>query len=89
MAKMAFGFVSLAMAGLLMAGSLQPAAAQTADRQTRRHVAQQPPRIVIHPRRHRPLSPSATRHCESWLAQEIWPNGQPVITPQMRCWWED
>ena len=31
--------------------------------------------------------PGAVRQCTSWLATENRLSG-PVITPQMRCWWE-
>ena len=82
-----FGLVMLASAGVLLAGGLSPAAAQNSHRPTEQLAAQRRPQIVIHPR-HR-LGPNATRHCESWLAKRIWPNGEVVITPQMRCWWED
>ncbi len=85
MAKMAFGF-GLALAGVLLAGSLSPAAAQDANRSTRQLTAQRRPQITIHPRHQ--LSPNATRHCTAWLAKEYRPSGT-VITPQMRCWWED
>ena len=30
---------------------------------------------------------NAVRQCVSWLQPEHRPSG-PVITPQMRCWWE-
>lgn len=42
------------------------------------------PHVIIRPRR---LGPNARRICQSWLAQEYRPSGT-VITPQMRCWWE-
>jgi hypothetical protein len=42
--------------------------------------------VIIHPR-HLRLSPNAKRICRAWLAQEFRPSGT-VITPQMRCWWE-
>ena len=42
------------------------------------------PHVIIRPRR---LGPDARRICQSWLAQEYRPSGT-VITPQMRCWWE-
>jgi hypothetical protein len=83
MPKRAFG---LSVAALMLLGGLggPAAAAQTA---TREYVAQSRPRIVVHPRHYYP-GPNAKRHCRSWLARQIWPNGQPVITPQMRCWWQ-
>lgn len=31
--------------------------------------------------------PNAVRQCVSWLQPEHRPSG-PVVTPQMRCWWE-
>ncbi len=77
----------MASAGALLATGLAPAAAQNTYRANEQYAAQRRPQIVIHPR-HR-LGPNATRHCESWLAQRTWPNGQVVITPQMRCWWQD
>jgi hypothetical protein len=47
--------------------------------------AQRRARITVYPRSSYP-GPYATRHCESWLAQENRPSGT-VLTPQMRCWW--
>jgi hypothetical protein len=87
MPRMTMGLSLTALAGALLAASLTPAAAQNSHRTTREFTAQQRPQIVIHPRRR--LGPNATRHCKSWLAKRTWPNGQIVITPQMRCWWED
>lgn len=87
MSRMKFGLVLLASAGVSLAGGSLPAAAQNTHRTTEQLAAQRRPQIVIHPR-HR-LGPNATRHCVSWLAKENWPNGQVVITPQKRCWWED
>ena len=90
MPRMAVALGLTAMTGVLLAVSLAPAVAQDArsdTRATRELAFQHRPVIVIHPR-HR-LGPNATRHCQSWLAKRIWPNGQVVITPQMRCWWED
>ncbi len=88
MARLAVGLGLMAMAGVLLAGSLSPAVAQDANRPPRQFVAQRRPHVTIHPRHHRRLSPSATRHCTAWLAKEYRPSGT-VITPQMRCWWED
>lgn len=82
MRKLGFGLSVVAL--VLLCGLTGPAAARTA---TREYVAQSRPRIVVHPRRHYP-GPNAKRHCKFWLAKQIWPNGQPVITPQMRCWWQ-
>ena len=79
--------VLLALAGVMLAVGFAPAAAQDTQRAKRELAAQHRPQIVIHPR-HR-LGPNATRHCVAWLAQETWPNGEVVITPQKRCWWED
>jgi len=73
-----------ALAVLLLCGFARPAAAE--QDATREYAAQSRPRIVIHPRQ-RYLPPSAKRHCVSWLAKENRPSG-PVITPQMRCWWQ-
>jgi hypothetical protein len=86
MPRMLVGLNLTALAGVLLAASLVPAAAQNTHRATRELAAQRRPQIVIHPR-HR-LGPNATRHCVAWLAKRTWPNGQVVITPQMRCWWE-
>ncbi|HEY6024418.1 MAG TPA: hypothetical protein VIV34_09610 [Pseudolabrys sp.] len=44
------------------------------------------PRVIIYPRRVYP-GPYAKRQCYSWLVREYRVSG-PVITPQMRCWWE-
>ena len=86
MSRMMFGS-ALVLAAVLLAGQLPPAAAQDAGGTTRELTAQRRPQITIHPR-HQRLSPNATRHCTSWLAKEYRPSGT-VITPQMRCWWED
>lgn len=54
---------------------------------TREFAAQnRRPRVTIYPRRVRP-GPYAKRQCYSWLVTEYRVSG-PVITPQMRCWWE-
>ncbi len=90
MPRPAIGMSAVALAALLLAGFARPAAAeQVATREqdaTHEYAAQSRPRIVIHPRQ-RYLPPSAKRHCVSWLAKENRPSG-PVITPQMRCWWQ-
>jgi len=44
------------------------------------------PRVTIYPRRLYP-GPNAVRQCRSWLVTEYRVSG-PVITPQMRCWWQ-
>jgi hypothetical protein len=44
------------------------------------------PRVTIYPRRQYP-GPYAVRQCRSWLVTEYRVSG-PVITPQMRCWWQ-
>jgi hypothetical protein len=44
------------------------------------------PRVTIYPRRVYP-GPYAKRQCYSWLVTEYRISG-PVITPQMRCWWQ-
>ena len=44
------------------------------------------PRVTIYPRHVTP-GPYAKRQCYSWLVTEYRVSG-PVITPQMRCWWE-
>ena len=44
------------------------------------------PRVTIY-RRYVYPRPNALRQCYSWLAREYRVSG-PVITPQMRCWWE-
>ncbi|MEJ2377065.1 MAG: hypothetical protein P8Y71_17200 [Pseudolabrys sp.] len=85
MARVTFGLGAAALAGLFLMSV--PAAAQGSQRERRENVAQSRPRIVIHPRHYKP-GPNAKRHCRFWLAKQIWPNGQPVITPQMRCWWQ-
>jgi hypothetical protein len=87
MPRMFVCLVLAALAGFALTAGLTPAVAQNSDRATGERSVQRRPQIVIHPR-HR-LSPNATRHCVAWLAKENWPNGQVVITPQKRCWWED
>ena len=79
--------VALLGAGVLFgSGAVAQPAPASADNGTRAHelAAQRRPHVIIRPRR---LGPNAKRICESWLAQEYRPSG-PVITPQMRCWWE-
>jgi hypothetical protein len=49
-------------------------------------AARKRPRVTIYPRRVYP-GHYAKRQCYSWLVTEYRPSG-PVITPQMRCWWE-
>lgn len=64
------------------------AQAQAIDRNNGRQLtAQRRPRIIIRPGHHY-LSPNAKRYCTSWLQKEYRPSGT-VITPQMRCRWED
>lgn len=87
-----FGVVALVAAMFAVLSSPAPAARSI------RHAVSQPnavelaaqtrrrPHVVIHPR-HIHLSPNAKRICRAWLAQEYRPSGT-VITPQMRCWWE-
>jgi hypothetical protein len=87
MTKMMLGLGLVVLAGVLLAESLSPAAAQNTRRSMHQLAAQRRPQITIRPR-HRRLSPNATRHCTAWLAKEYRPSGT-VITPQMRCWWED
>ena len=87
MPRMIVSLSLTALAGVLLAASLTPAAAQNKRHTSEQLAAQRRPQIVIHPR-HR-LGPNATRHCTAWLAKQTWPNGQVVITPQKRCWWED
>lgn len=70
--------------GLLLAGLAAASAERAAT--TSQLAAQSHARIVVHPRRVSP-GPNAKRHCVSWLAQEYRASG-PVITPQMRCWWQ-
>jgi hypothetical protein len=90
MPRLAFRMSTAVLAAMLIYGLAHPAAAeQDGTREqdaTREYAAQSRPHIVIHPR-HRYLPPSAKRHCVSWLAKEDRPSG-PVITPQMRCWWQ-
>ncbi len=73
------------LAGILLAGLSAQAATERPT--TREYTAQSRPRIVVHPRQTYP-GPNAKRHCKFWLAKQIWPNGQAVITPQTRCWWQ-
>ena len=77
--------MSLALAGLLL-GAAVPASAQDSapDAATTPRAR---PHIVVHPRSYEP-GPNAKRYCRAWLAKEYRPSGT-VITPQMRCWWED
>lgn len=62
-----------------------PAAAAKDNESTSDVSAQRRTRITVYPRSTYP-GRYATRHCESWLAQENRPSGT-VLTPQMRCWW--
>jgi hypothetical protein len=87
MARMMLGLGLTVLAGVLLAGSSSPVSAQDTGHAMRQLAAQRRPRIIVRPR-HRHLSPNATRHCMAWLAKEYRPSGT-VITPQMRCWWED
>ena len=84
MPRVAFGLSAAALAGILLCGVVGPAAAEQSA--SREYAARSPPRIVIHPRRSYP-GPNAKRYCRSWLVQEYRASG-PVITPQMRCWWQ-
>ena len=80
--------VLLSGAVLYSAGALAQTAPAGADNSTRTRElaaqAQRRPHVIIRPRR---FGPNAKRICQAWLAQEYRPSG-PVITPQMRCWWE-
>ena len=84
----------LALAAALVAIALPPvqpaASAAPAARQERALEAfaqtKGRPRVIIHPR-HLRLGPNAKRICQAWLAQEFRSSGT-VLTPQMRCWWE-
>jgi hypothetical protein len=84
MPRVAFSLRAAIAAGVLSCAVAAPAAAERSA--TSEYTAQSRPRIVIHPRRTYP-GPNAKRHCVSWLAKEYRPSG-PVITPQMRCWWQ-
>ena len=81
-----FAFLALLVA--ISAATLLPAAAEFSGASPSTHelAAQSRPRITIHPRRVHP-GPNAKRYCRSWLAKEYRVSG-PVITPQMRCWWD-
>lgn len=85
-----FALVAAAFAALSAAATAVPVnragvekvhRTQDLTAQTRRR-----PHVIIRPRR-LPLSPNARRICASWLAQEYRVSG-PVITPRLRCWWE-
>lgn len=82
MRSVAFGLAA-ALCLLLTGGAALAAADQPTTQQL---AAQSRARVVIHPRHFYP-GPNAKRHCVSWLAQENRASG-PVITPQMRCWWQ-
>ncbi len=75
-----------AAAGIVLACMASASAESAATPTTSQLAAQSRARIVVHPRKIEP-GPNAKRHCVSWLAQENRPSG-PVITPQMRCWWQ-
>ena len=96
---LALGSVILAA----LVGTIAPASAEPRDRgciagtgcpeaksaETNEFAAQtqtKRPRVTIYPRRVYP-GPYAKRQCYSWLVTEYRVSG-PVITPQMRCWWE-
>ena len=38
-------------------------------------------RVVVHPGR------MLYRECTSWLQPKVWPDGHPVVVPQMHCDW--
>lgn len=78
--KVACGMTALA---LLLCAAAPVSAQQSRGEEA---MAQQRPRIVIHPRSLEP-GPNAKRHCRGWLAVENRPSGQ-VITPQRECWWQ-
>ena len=76
------GRISLAV---LLLG-LADAALAAADSAVSNDIsAQRRPRITVYPRPSHP-GPSATRHCESWLAKEYRASGT-VVVPRMRCFW--
>ena len=85
MRRVALGVSAAAVAGVLLAGGAAHAASE--PKATREYAAQSRPRIVVHPRQTYP-GPNAKRHCKFWLAKQIWPNGQTVVTPQTHCWWQ-
>jgi hypothetical protein len=62
------------------------ASAPKSSRYTHEFAAQSRSRITIHPRR-KHITRNSKRHCQSWLSQEYRVSG-PVVTPQMRCWWD-
>jgi len=80
MRKIVVGMGLLALALV----TIGPAAGAPTDRDQDQQVRKRP-RITIHPR-HQP-GPNSKRHCEAWLQKEYRVSG-PVITPQMRCWWD-
>lgn len=82
MPRVAFSLAGTALAGLLLSGVAAPAAAQQSA--SREYAAQSRQRIIIHPRY---PGPNAKRYCRAWLVKEYRVSG-PVITPQMRCWWQ-
>ena len=86
----------LAFSGLIFTAAVGAAVVASAD-DLRPGVATAPlarefaaqkkrPRVTIYPRRVYP-GPYAKRQCYSWLVTEYRVSG-PVVTPQMRCWWE-
>jgi len=93
---MVFASAAPASADRLKCGNQQPVGAHHAGcivsgaataPLTREFAAQKKrPRVIIYPRRVYP-GPYAKRQCYSWLVTEYRVSG-PVITPQMRCWWQ-
>jgi len=72
--------VALLALALVAVGPAAAATDNDQDQQVRKR-----PRVTIHPRRE--PGPNSKRHCEAWLQKEYRVSG-PVITPQMRCWWD-
>ena len=82
---------SLALAGAIFALAVGAALAAPTQTESAAPAAQDSangkrPRVTIYPRRQHP-GPNAVRQCRSWLVTEYRVSG-PVITPQMRCWWQ-
>ncbi len=83
---------SLALTGAIFANlafgaaSAAPTRSDAASTSTQDAGNGKRPRVTIYPRRPYP-GPNAVRQCRSWLVTEYRVSG-PVITPQMRCWWE-
>jgi len=72
----------LAAAGLVLWGvaAMGCRTAMAQDDDARTHSRPRV-RVVVHPGR------LLYRECASWLQPKVWPDGHPVVVPQMHCDW--